>query len=281
MRLSIFRIRPFLLVRLLLVVVAFAIVKWSGHLGGRGASSGGVTLLASCPVADAPTLSTVSRAQLSRLRDDVGRVVSFDSRLRPYEQGLVGATVVWSDAEPDAYAALSLGDGVAGSGTDRGRHSTHRRRHSADRRKHGADGDGHGLAAQHVPGGYEMRWWMPNGDDLVADGFLFASANEAQNFLRQATKTDCRSRGSVHDAAFPAGGHNLGWVNPDHFAQQDLYIRRDRRVYRVAVVKAGVSDSIASGAETEAFALVDGLACFLPGTSCRGAADSTPSTISA
>jgi hypothetical protein len=274
MRLSIFRIRPFLLVRLLLVVVAFAIVKWSGHLGGQGAPSGGVTLLASCPVADAPTLSTVSRAQLLHLRDDVGRVVSFDSRLRPYEQGLVGATVAWSDAEPDAYAALSLGDGVAGAGADRGRHGETRGRH-------GADGGGHSLAAQRVPGGYEMRWWMPNGDDLVTDGFVFASANEAQSFLRQATKTNCRLRSSVHDASFPAGGRNLGWVNPDHFAQQDLYIQRERRVYRVAVVKAGVSDSIAPHAETEAFALVDGLACFLPGTGCRGAADSTPSTISA
>ena len=279
MRLSPFRIRPLLVVRLLLVVLlavlALAAAKWSGRLGGQGASSGQVTVLDSCPVADAPTLSTVSRTQLLRLRDDVGRIVSFDSRLRPYEQGLVGATVAWSDAEPDAYAALSLGDGVAGAGADHGGRGT-------DGGGHGTDGGAsHGTAAQRVPGGYEMRWWIPNGDDLVADGFVFASANEAQGFLRQATKTNCRPRGSIHDAAFPSGGRNLGWVNPDHFAQQDLYIRRDRRVYRVTVVKAGVSDSIAADAETEAFALVDRLACFLPGTACRGAADSTPSTISA
>lgn len=275
MRLSTFHIRPLVLVRLLLVallaVLALAAAKWSGRLGGQSASSGGATVLASCPVADAPTLATVSRTQLLRLRDEVGRVVSFDPRLRPYEQGLVGATVAWSDAEPDAYAALSLGRDGGQSGASR----------RSDGGAHGPNGGTRGGAEERVPGGYEMRWWMPNGDDLVADGLVFPSAMDAQSFLRQATKTNCRPGGSVHDASFPAGGRNLGWVNPDHFAQQDLYLQRKRRVYRVAVVKAGVSDSIASHAEAEAFALVDGLACFLRGTGCREAADSTPSTISA
>jgi hypothetical protein len=225
------------------VLAAYAVTQWSSIHGGTGGTPAGVASSPGCPLEQAPPLSTLTPAELRRLRDDVSRVTVFDPRLQPYEQGLVSATVAWSDAEPDAGAALS-----------------------PDR---------------HVPGGYEMRWWMPNGDDLVADGFVFPGASLAHDFLRQATTTDCRSRSSTHDASFPLGGRNLGWVNPDNFVQQDLYIQRGRRVYRVTVVKAGVGHSITRAAQAEAFALVDGLACALPGAGCKAAGDATPSAIAA
>ena len=230
MRLNAHHTRLTALIGVLIVLASYAVTRWNNIHGGGSESAGAVFSSAPCPPAEPPGLSTVSRQELLRLRDDIGRVTSFSTRLRPYEQGLVGSSVAWSDAEPNAYTALSL-----------------------DRR---------------VSGGYEMRWWMPNGDDVVVDGFIFSSAKVAHTYFEQAAADDCRRDSSTRDAPFPDDARNLSWVNPDAYSQQDLFVHRGRRVYRVAVVKAGVDDSITTAARTEAFTLINVLARMLPGVGC-------------
>lgn len=230
MRLNAHHSRLTVLIGVLLVLASYAVTRWNKIHAAGGESAGAVFSAAPCPPAEPPSLSTVSRKELLHLRDDIGRITSFSTRLRPYEQGTVGSSVAWSDAEPDASSALSLG--------------------------------------RRVPGGYEMRWWMPNGDDVVVDGFIFASAKVAHIYFEQAAADDCRRDASTREAPFPADARNLSWVNPDAYSQQDLFVHRGRRVYRVAVVKAGVDDSITPAARTEAFTLINVLARMLPRVGC-------------
>jgi hypothetical protein len=117
-------------------------------------------------------------------------------------------------------------------------------------------------------GSYEMRWWMGNGDDVVADVMVFADTGRAHDFFERASSTGCRPQSIARAASFPPGGRNLAWRNPDGFAQEDVFLLRGRRAYRVAVVKAGAKGRIAAAARSEAFSLVNGLACALPDAAC-------------
>ncbi len=155
----------------------------------------------------------------------------FDKSLHPYEQGLVASSSAWSDSEPGTHKLLPLGP--------------------------------------RDPGGYEMRWWMANGDDVGADVMVFANTRQARDFFMRASSTRCRPASATLAASFPPGGRNLEWRNPDGFAQEDVYLLRGRRVYRVAVVKAGAGGSITAAARSAAFSLVNGLACALPGAACQ------------
>ena len=157
-------------------------------------------------------------------------MVLFDRSLRPYEQGPVPSIAAWSDSEPGTSASLPPGPRQQGS--------------------------------------YEMRWWLGNGDDVVADVLLFVDAGQAQDFFDRASSTECRPESSARAASFPPGGRNLAWRNPDGFMQEDVFLLRGRRVYRVAAVTAGADRRITAAARREAFSLVDGLACALPGALC-------------
>lgn len=124
-------------------------------------------------------------------------------------------------------------------------------------------------ATQARPGGYEMRWWAPNGDDIVADVFVFASAGEAGRFLREASGTGCRLHAHAREAPLPPRSHNLTWLNPEHVTEADLYLRRGSRVYRVADVPPAQRGRLASRrAIAHAFLTIDTLACLLPHASC-------------
>ena len=89
------------------------------------------------------------------------------------------------------------------------------------------------------PGGYEMRWWAPNRDDVVADVLRFSGPAQARLFLARAVSARCRDTARLAPARWPAAARNLRWINPDAFAQADVMFARGPRVYRVAIVQPG------------------------------------------
>ena len=97
------------------------------------------------------------------------------------------------------------------------------------------------LPAARRPAGYEMRWWAPNGDDVVADVLVFASDAQARRYLLLASSAHCREQASHGLAAHPPLARNLSWLNPDGALQADVFFARGSRVYRVADAPAGGS----------------------------------------
>lgn len=200
------------------------------HSGGAGAVG------RSCPIDEAPVLAAAGPARLAGFKRDLegmiaGREARFpeEKGLVPYEQGVIGKSAAWTDMEPGD-------DGVPASGRQ--------------------------------PGGFEMRWWTVGRDDVVGDVFLFASPADAEQYLDLAVSPECRSKASLRAALFPPGARNLEWSNPFGYAQQDVYLQRGPRVYRVSVVQPGVRATVGAAARLQGFHLVDELACDLPGAGC-------------
>jgi hypothetical protein len=187
--------------------------------------------LASCVAsAGAPRVRRVPPRELSPLREAVSRIVP--QRLaRLYEEGAVPASTVWSDDQPQPPAVSP---------------TTLR------------------------PAGYEMRWWAPNGDDLVADALVFADAASAQHFVRLASSTRCRRGARTQGSPSPPQAYDLSWLNPENVAQADVYVVRGTRVYRLADAPAGQhGGKPLPGSLTHAFLTIDTLACLLPQAHCR------------
>jgi hypothetical protein len=177
-----------------------------------------------------PEVEQVAPGAVGGLREAVARVLP--QRVgRLYEEGTVRAGVAWTDEEPSPPAT-----------------SPRARR----------------------PGGYEMRWWAPNGDDVVADVLVFASPARAQRFLALASSSRCRDQAAHGAALRPPLAHNLSWLNPDGAVQADVFVARGARVYRVADAPAGSSPEQVrnSGGLGRAFATIDVLACLLPSAHC-------------
>jgi hypothetical protein len=187
-------------------------------------------MLENCPIAGAPSVIDISRSRLAGLRRDIRRVISLEPGLRPYELGTSSSLAAWSDAEPGTSSALPDGPDI--------------------------------------PGGYEMRWWMRNRDDLVADAWVFAGTGQAHDFLVRASSVRCRTASTAVAASFPSGGRDLEWRNPEGYVQEDVFLLRGRRVYRVSVVVAGAGGSATAAKRKAAFLLVNDLACTLPGAGC-------------
>jgi hypothetical protein len=127
------------------------------------------------------------------------------------------------------------------------------------------------------PGGYEMRWWAPNNDDIVADVFVFSSRRQAGQFFERAASVRCRHGARQATTATPPLARNLAWVNPDLVGESDVYLLRGTRVYRVADVPAGESTGV--GAEIlleRASRTVDTLACLLPEARCLQGSRNVP-----
>jgi hypothetical protein len=224
------RLRIVLLLALLASLVAYLVASSTGALGLGGGPDGDTVTLGNCPVAGAPSAASVPRGQLLGLRRDIRRVVSFERGLWPYELGPIGSIAAWSDSEPGSSSALPLGAGDQA--------------------------------------GYEMRWWIRSRYDVVADAWVFADAKQAHDYFRRASSTSCRTASTAVAAPFPQGGRDLEWRNPDGFVQEDLYLLRGRRVYRVGVVKAAAGASATTAARRAAFGLVNELACALPDGGC-------------
>jgi hypothetical protein len=224
------RVRLVLLLALLVSLVAYLVASSTGALGLAGGSGADTVVLGDCPVAGAPSVIGVPRSRLARLRNDIRRVAVFERGLHPYELGLSNSISAWSDPEPGTSSALPRGP------SDRG--------------------------------GYEMRWWMRNRDDLVANAWVFAGMGQAHDYFERASSSKCRTASTAAAAPFPPGGRDLEWRNPEGFVQQDLFLLRGRRVYRVSVVVAGAGGSATAADRKAAFALVNELACALPRAGC-------------
>lgn len=182
-----------------------------------------------CPSAQIPEVARVAPTQLGALRASVVRVLP--ARVgRLYEEGPVLAGYAFTDDTPLA-PALS---------------PTARR-----------------------PAAYEMRWWSPNRDDIVADVFVFADPASAGRFMELALSTRCRRSAAQAPTARPSQAGNLSWLNPDGHPQADVYLTRGNRVYRVADVPAGArASSVHPGRLHRAFYTIDALACLIPGAGC-------------
>jgi hypothetical protein len=185
-----------------------------------------------------PEVERVSPNEVGGLREDVARALP--QRVgRLYEEGTVRSTVAWSDEEP-APPAISP---------------------SARR-----------------PAGYEMRWWAPNGDDVVADVLVFSSQDRARQYLALASGARCHDHAARGLPLHPPLAHNLSWLNPDGALQADVFFARGARVYRLADAPAGSSpeEVRTGGALDHAFATIDVLACLLPSAHCTPAPAEVP-----
>ncbi|MGA8746057.1 MAG: hypothetical protein WB507_09345 [Solirubrobacterales bacterium] len=225
------RVRLIALLLVLVTLGTYAATDWTGIPNVINGPSASKETVQGCPPRNTPAVETIPGARLLRLREGLRRIVFFASGLRLYESGLVGSGTAWSDSEPGTQRSLP--------------------------------------PSSREPGGYELRWWMPSGDDLAAAVMEFANPWQARDFFKHASSSQCRQDSAAFAATFPPGGRNLEWRNPDGFAQEDLYLLRDRRVYRVGVVKAGVGSRISLGARDAAFSMVNGLACALPDAACH------------
>jgi hypothetical protein len=226
-------VRLVLLLALLTALVVYVLATRTDALD-TGSARAGASTAAGCPAQSAPPVTTVSRATLLGLREDL-RGVMFGRGRRLYEQGIVASNYAWSDDEPGNRMSSPPGP--------------------------------------RDPGGYELRWWAANRDDVVADVFVFAGAAQARDFFQQASSTRCRPSSVALAASSPPGGRDLAWRNPDRFAQEDVYLLRGQRVYRVDVVRAGAGRGITPAGRSAAFSLVNGLACALPGAACHPQGD--------
>lgn len=179
--------------------------------------------------AGAPEVTSVAPSVIAGLREDVARLVP-QRTARLYEEGTVRAAAAWSDEQPSPPPV------VAGS---------------------------------RQPAGYEMRWWAPNGDDLVADELVFASEAAAARYVRLAASSRCRTQSDSEPATRPPQGTDLSWRNPEGVAQADVYFARHDRVFRVADAPARQRGGVAApGALQGAFLTIDTLACLLPHAGC-------------
>lgn len=177
----------------------------------------------------APEVRRVPARYLSGLRASVAQVVP-ERLARLYEEGTIVAASAWSDEQPAGPSVFP----------------------SAKR-----------------PAGYEMRWWAPNGDDVVADVLSFSNPKAAERFIALAGSERCRVHARRHAPAGPPRVRNLTWLNPDGTAQADVYMRRGSRVYRIADAPAGQRlGRVRAGSLQRTVATIDALACLLPGAHC-------------
>jgi hypothetical protein len=125
------------------------------------------------------------------------------------------------------------------------------------------------LAGGLWPAGYEMRWWTRD-YDVGADGFVFGGSRQAREFFQVAASTDCHRDGVLWPAFSPPQARNLTWVNPDLARQNDVFLLRGSRVYRIAAVRlrGAPAETVQAQRRTGA-RLLDALACVLPDAHCK------------
>ena len=189
-----------------------------------------------CSFGDGPRLALVGESEWAALRARVSAILA-NVGGRRYEGGIPTTSDMWTDNRP-----VEVASAVSRAG---------------------------------YPGGYELRQWADNGDDVVADVLEFHTGSDATTFFREAVTTGCRRRASVWPAVrLPAAGH-LVWENPDGFMQEDTFLVRGRLVYRFADVRRPAGSPPAAE-ERAAFAITDALACEVPDAGCHGSAPGSP-----
>lgn len=215
---------------LLLVILAGLALYAVTHWPWGGKDEGLATAAPSCPSEEAPEPRTVSLDRIAELGRQISAEALFGVNLHSYEEGFVGTGSAWSDGEPTMQPVGESEDGV--------------------------------------PAGYEIRWWTPSRDDVVADVWLFADPQSARSFLTLASSPACRTAPTAAAASAPDGGRNLEWRNPYGFVQQDLFLAQGARVYRLSVVQAGEDGKPSAAERRRGFALVDALGCSVLGLDC-------------
>jgi hypothetical protein len=215
----------------LLVCLGGAIV---GLLGGRtdllssiGIEAGGGAGAAPtwCVPGQLPAPAGVAFEELLELRAGVAAATP---RLgRRYAGGILAPEDMWSDDDPQRLLAGRSSDG-------------------------------------NWPAGYELRWWTPD-YNAVASVLMFAGTRQARAFFELASSTRCHRDGRLHSASFPPRARGLAWVNPDDAPQEDVYVLRGARVYRVSAVRLVHTPAVATLTD---FEFAEALACRLPAAGC-------------
>jgi hypothetical protein len=217
----------------LLVCLAAAVVALLGTNTSAFSTGGGSSggARAGCIPAAVPTLASVRLDGIKDLRASLLRVMRpIGSR---YEWGTVAPASAWSDNTPQRLFQS-------------------------------------GLTVSSWPGSYEMRVWARDRDDVVADVFLFANISQARRFFDQATSVQCHRDGKAQPASRPPDCRNLVWLNPDGFTQEDVFLLRGPRVYRIGEVRLKRPSVPPSIEQRAGLSAVDALACSLNGAGCGG-----------
>ena len=229
----------------LLVLLAGVLVVRFEHVFEPGDEA---TAGPTCPSVEVPPVVAAEPERLAGFEADLERAISTWAARMPekskplvYERGVVTGAAAWTDMEPGT-------GGVPTSGTPFA--------------------------------GFEMRWWTWTWgwNDVVADVFLFEDASAAAQYVGLASSTECRRNTMQEAASAPPGARYLEWSNPFDFAQQDVFLRRGSRVYRVSVVQPGVGSKTSKARREAGFRLVGEIACGLPKSGC---APSPPDSIDA
>lgn len=194
-------------------------------LGGGGGRSEPVAVAGRCLPPHLPRTIEIDRGELSALYLGLSAVVPRPAAARQME-GIAAPEDMWSDAFPRRP------EGEAGSGP--------------------------------WPGAYEIR--APTRHYLVvADGLVFAGARTARAFFELAASPRCHGKAVNEPAAYVPGARNLAWINPDDVEQNDVFLLRGARVYRVGDVRGPGTERLPLAAEA---AIVDRFACRLPDAGC-------------
>lgn len=225
-----------LLIGALLVALWFLVprlmsdgILGGGRHGNAAATASNDAWAPGCPARGVPPVESVRPVYLTSMRVEVDNTMH-ERHGALYGAGVVDSEEPWSDSEPQRHAILRSKDG-------------------------------------RIPGAFEMRWWAPNGDDVVADAFDFSTTRQAQDFFRRAASRRCRDAGEQITAPSPVGARDIAWINPDDARQVDAYLIRGRRVYRItdASGKEGGLQTVAGKHTAE---IVNQLACSLPDSGC-------------
>lgn len=222
------------LVFLLILLVGVLVIRFERVFEPGEEATAGPT----CPSVEAPSVISVGPERLSGFKADLERTISTWAARKPeksnplvYEQGVVTGAAAWTDMEPGTGGVPASGTPVAG---------------------------------------FEMRWWIWTWgwNDVVADVFLFEDASAAAKYMELAAGTECRINTMEEAASVPPGARYLEWSNPFNFAQQDVFLRRGSRVYRVSVVQPGAGSKASKAKRKVGFRLVGEIACGLPKSGC-------------
>ena len=207
--------------------VAALLASRSSLLGAVGIGAGGSAAAAStwCVPNGLPEVARADVDELLELRADVSAAALRSGRR--YAAGIARPGDVWSDDEPQTLRATRIAGG-------------------------------------RWPAAYEMRWWTPD-YDAVADVFAFAGTSPARRFFDLAASPRCHRDSGPRATALPLAARELAWTNPDDAAQEDVFLLRGRRVYRIAAVRLRRTPLVTRRVD---FEFADAMACALPGADC-------------
>lgn len=222
---------------LLLGLIVYLLLSHTGAFGtaGNRQHADAPQLARGCPTRGAPAVLRVPPSRLRRLRLDVHSPIRAQRARRLYERGTVTAENAWSDGNPTPGATLEP-------------------------------------ESERVPAGYEMRWWLGSGDDIASDVFVFATGRAAGEFFARASSRRCRADGRSKRAPSPRGARDLAWRNPDGVVENDVYLLRGMRVYRLADVRPDATATQSKRERDAAFSLVNAMACGFPRGGCEARA---------